>query len=304
MLEFQKPQLSDKPWIDELLSYSNFRGSEYNFTNLFIWNGIYGQKVARHGDFLLVRACGRAGCSYSYPAGRGDVKEAIDLLREDAATQEKPFRLICLSRGQMEDVEQLYPDKFDFIDERDGYDYLYDIDRLADLAGRKLHNKRNHISRFNESTPDWVFEELTPAALPECLEMNREWYRRSREADASAETVDQTPEGRALGLAAQHFEALGLKGGLIRAGGEIVAFTIGDPLSSDTFDVHFEKAFGELQGAYAAINREFSRWVREHYPHVRYLNREDDMGIEGLRKAKESYYPDLMAEKHIAIWKQ
>ena len=136
MLEFQKPQLSDKPWIDELLSYSNFRGSEYNFTNLFIWNGIYGQKVARHGDFLLVRACGRAGCSYFYPAGRGDVKEAIDLLREDAAAQEKPFRLICLSRRQMEDVEQLYPDKFDFIDERDGYDYLYDIDRMADLQAQ------------------------------------------------------------------------------------------------------------------------------------------------------------------------
>ena len=304
MLDFQKPQLSDKAWIDDLLRYSDYRGSEYNFTNLFIWNSVYGQQVARAGDFLLVRACGKSGCSYFYPAGRGDAREAIELLRADAAGRTGEFRLICMTQKQTKSVELLYPGQFEFIGDRDGSDYLYEIDRLADLAGRKLHNKRNHISRFNESAPDWVFEELTPAALPECLEMNREWYRRSREADASAETVDQTPEGRALGLAAQHFEALGLKGGLIRAGGEIVAFTIGDPLSSDTFDVHFEKAFGELQGAYAAINREFSRWVREHYPHVRYLNREDDMGIEGLRKAKESYYPDLMAEKHIAIWKQ
>lgn len=307
MLEFQKPQLSDKPWIDELLSYSNFRGSEYNFTNLFIWNGIYGQKVARHGDFLLVRVCGRAGCSYFYPAGRGDVKEAIDLLREDAATQEKPFRLICLSRTQMEDVELLYPDKFDFIDERDGYDYLYDIDRLADLGGKKLHNKRNHINRFEENNPGWVFEEITPASLPECMEMDWEWYRASQERSISLEEaaaeVAQSSEGQALGLAMKHYQELRLKGGLIRVDGKVIAFTIGDPLSADTFDVHFEKAYSDIQGAYTIINREFARWVREHYPNVRYLNREDDMGIEGLRKAKESYYPDLMAEKHVALWK-
>ena len=82
-----------------------------------------------------------------------------------------------------------------------------------------------------------------------------------------------------------------------------MAFTIGDRLSSDTFDVHFEKAYGELQGAYAAINQQFARWVRTHRPEIRYLNREDDMGVEGLRKAKESYYPDLMVEKHSAVWK-
>ena len=82
--------------------------------------------------------------------------------------------------------------------------------------------------------------------------------------------------------------------------GEVVAFTMGDRLNSDTYDVHFEKAYGELQGAYAMINREFARWVRAKHPNVRYLNREDDMGVEGLRKAKESYYPDRMVEKYAA----
>ena len=85
--------------------------------------------------------------------------------------------------------------------------------------------------------------------------------------------------------------------------GEVVAFTIGDRLSADTYDVHFEKAYGELQGAYAMINREFARWVRQRHPEVKYLNREDDMGVEGLRKAKESYYPDLMVEKYAAVMK-
>ncbi len=303
MLEFRKPQLSDKPWVDELLRYSDYRGSEYNFTNLFVWNGVYGQKVARLGDYLLVHACNRAGCSYFYPAGRGDAKSAIDTLRRDAAERGEPFRLICMTRSQTEEVERLYPGKFEFTQDRDGSDYLYEIERLADLGGKKLHNKRNHINRFEDNNPDWTFEELTSASLPECLAMNREWYSRSLDREGPAEAADLTAEGKALGLAVEHYEALSLKGGLIRSSGAVVAFTIGDPLCSDTFDVHFEKAYSELQGSYAMINREFARWVRRHYPDVRYLNREDDMGLEGLRKAKESYYPDLMAEKHVAVWK-
>ena len=99
----------------------------------------------------------------------------------------------------------------------------------------------------------------------------------------------------------EHYHQLGLEGGLIRVYGEVVAFTMGDRLTEDTFDVHFEKAYGELQGAYAMINREFARWVRARHPEIKYLNREDDMGVEGLRKAKQSYYPDLLVEKFAAI---
>ena len=100
----------------------------------------------------------------------------------------------------------------------------------------------------------------------------------------------------------EHYAALGLEGGLLRAEGRVIAFTMGDKLCSDTYDVHFEKAYGEIQGAYAVINREFARWVRAHHPEIRYLNREDDMGVEGLRRAKESYYPDQMVEKYAAVW--
>ncbi|NLF34937.1 MAG: DUF2156 domain-containing protein, partial [Clostridiales bacterium] len=108
-------------------------------------------------------------------------------------------------------------------------------------------------------------------------------------------------EDKALHLATRDFNALGLEGGLLRVYGEVVAFTIGDRLTEDTYDVHFEKAYPELPGAYAMINREFARRMRELHPELRYFNREDDMGLEGLRKAKESYYPDLMAEKHTAV---
>ncbi len=111
-------------------------------------------------------------------------------------------------------------------------------------------------------------------------------------------------ERKALLLSAKYFKELKLEGGLLRVGGQVVAFTMGDLLGVDTFDVHFEKAYSEIQGAYPMINREFARRIRQRYPQVRYLNREEDMGIEGLRKAKESYYPDLMVEKHWVVRKK
>ena len=300
MIEFHKPQLTDKPWVDELLRRADHRGCEYNFTNLFVWSDAYDQRIARVGDFLVTRLCGSLGCSYIYPAGAGDIAPVLAALVQDAAERGAPLHLVCLTQPQVRELDSLFPGRFTFEADRDGFDYLYDIDRLADLGGKKLHAKRNHINRFVENNPSWVYEDITPESLPECLEMDKEWYRRSMVREGLAEERDLGDEGRALRLAMEHYHDLGLEGGLIRVYGEVVAFTMGDLLSSDTYDVHFEKAYGELQGAYAMINREFARRVRQRHPQVRYLNREDDMGVEGLRKAKESYYPDLMVEKYSA----
>ena len=300
MIDFRTPQPSDKAWVDALLAQADYRGCDYNFTNLFVWSRAYGQEIARVDGFLVTHLCGRMGCSYMYPAGSGDLADAIDILAREADERRQPLRLVCLTTRQMEELDRLMPGRFAYEADRDGFDYLYDIDRLADLTGKKLHAKRNHINRFMDNNPSWVYEEITPQTLPECLEMDKEWYRRSMVREGAAEERDLGDEGIALRTAMDHYHALGLEGGLIRVYGEVVAFTMGDRLNSDTYDVHFEKAYGELQGAYAMINREFARWVRAKHPNVRYLNREDDMGVEGLRKAKESYYPDRMVEKYAA----
>ena len=300
MIDFQLPRLSDKPWVDDLLRQANYRGCEYNFTNLYAWSPAYDQRIARVDGFLVTHLCGSLGCSYIYPAGQGDVAPVIRAMERDAAERDKPFRMVCLTPRQVEEMEALFPGEFHFEADRDGFDYLYEIDRLADLTGKKLHAKRNHINRFMENNPSWTYEEITPETLPACLEMDKEWYRRSMVREGLAEERDLGDEGRALRLAMEHYHELGLEGGLIRVYGEVVAFTMGDMLCADTFDVHFEKAYGELQGAYAMINREFARQVRARHPEIKYLNREDDMGVEGLRKAKGSYYPDLMVEKYFA----
>ena len=304
MIDFHPPRLEEKPWVDELLRRADYRGCDYNFTNLFVWSRAYHQEIARVDDFLVTHVCGRMGCSFMFPAGGGDLASVIRKLEEEAAGRGEPLRLVCLTPRQMAELEEFFPGQFTFTADRDGYDYLYEIDRLADLGGKRLHAKRNHINRFMENNPSWTYEEITPESLGECLAMDKEWYRRSLAREGEAEERDLGDEGVALRQAMEHYQALGLEGGLIRVYGEVVAFTMGDLLNSDTYDVHFEKAYGELQGAYAMINREVARWVRGRHPNVRYLNREDDMGVEGLRKAKESYYPDQMVEKHTAMWKR
>lgn len=303
MIEFKAPTPADKTWVDGLLARGNYRGCDYNFTNIYVWKKTYNVEIAQGNGFLFTHLCGRMGCSYLYPAGAGDIAAAIQALKAEADSRGQPLRLVCLTRGQMAELEEFFPGQFDYVADRDGYDYLYEIDRLADLGGKKLHAKRNHINRFMENNPTWTYEEITPESLPECLEMDREWYRRSLQREGEAEERDLGDEGIALRTAMEHYQELGLEGGLIRVYGEVVAFTMGDMLSADTYDVHFEKAYGELQGAYAMINREFARWVRQRHPRVKYLNREDDMGVEGLRKAKLSYYPDLLVEKYAAIMK-
>lgn len=304
MINFHTPTPADRAWITAAVARSGERASEYSFANLLLWAPAFQQTVADYNGLLLVRVGLAEGFGYFWPAGEGDIPAALEALEADANERGEPFRLVCLSAERVEKLEAFRPGEFEFTSHRDGWDYLYDIDKLADLAGRKLHSKRNHCARFEDAVPGWIFSPMTQADLPECLALDKEWDRRSRERESAEEAQDMTLERKALLTAAKHFSEIGLEGGVLRdESGRLLAFTMGDPISEDTFDVHFEKALDDIPGCYAVINREFARYLREKYPGLRYLNREEDMGIEGLRRAKESYYPDLMAEKHWAVRK-
>ena len=303
MIEYHAPALSDRDWVTACSAQGTSRGSEYGFTTLFLWGKAYDQSLALVDGFLSVRAHGPLGCSYLWPAGTGDLSAVLAQLEADADARGCSFRLIGMTPDAVEELERLRPGQFRTDPDRNAWDYLYEIDKLADLGGRKLHSKRNHCKRFQENNPDWVYEDLTPAHIPECLEMAREWEKAGREREGAKGAESIGMEETAILTAMEHFDRLALEGGLIRVEGRVIAWTMGGPLTPDTFDVHFEKAYGEIQGAYAMINREFARRVRERHPEIRYMNREEDMGLESLRKAKSSYYPDLMAEKYTAVRK-
>ena len=297
---FRCPDPADRQWAVPLLAAEGDMGCEYNFDNIYLWSRAYPQKIARLGDRLLVQIQGKLGTCYLYPAGSGPLEPALDLLKQDAAAHGVPLTLVCVTAAQRQALEDQCPGRFVWEEDRDGWDYLYDVNRLADLSGKKLHAKRNHIHRFDEQFPDWMFEPITPASIPECLELERSWSARREETEPAAGEETLSEETIAVIEALYQMEPLALEGGLIRAGGKPVAFSLGSLTTPECFDVHFEKADGDIQGAYAVINREMARMVRQRHPQVKWLNREDDLGLEGLRKAKLSYYPDLLLEKFTA----
>ena len=177
------------------------------------------------------------------------------------------------------------------------------MEELSELHGKKLQSKRNHCNRFEDEFPDWFTAPITDENLPQCHEMLRIWYE-THEPAVNAQELDQLQlEKTALQLAFDHFDELEMDGLLLSDGERIIAFSMGSRMNRDYYDVGFEKAFPDVNGAYAMINREFSRMIAEKYPEVQFLNREDDMGSEGLRRAKESYQPTVLLEKYVADWK-
>lgn len=299
MLTFESPRLEDCQWVRPLLNAEGSLGCEYNFANIYLWSRAWPQEIARYGQRLLTRIRGSLGLCYLYPAGSGPLAPAVDALGADAAVQGVPLTLVCVTGEQREALEAACPGRFRFEEDRDGFDYVYEIGRLADLPGKKLHAKRNHIRRFDERFPDWMAEDITPASVPECVALERSWAER-RSADAGEDPATISEETVAVIEALYHMDELGLEGVLLRAEGEAVAFSLGGLITPACFDVNFEKADGALQGAYPAVNRELARAVRARHPQVRWFNREDDLGLPGLRRAKLSYYPDILLEKYTA----
>ena len=288
MIPFERLTIEQKSTYDALLHRAAHRGCAFSFANLYLWGR---QCAARVGDDLLLFSHFHGKTLYPYPICTGSARGAIELLIADSKERGIPLRLSGLNTQDVEDLERWYPGRFRFHCGRDGHEYVYAIDDLADLKGKKYQPKRNHINRFLAEYPDAVIRPLDEGTLPDAKNLADRWYqRRTDEEDAGMELV-------ALNRAFTHWQALGLEGLVLYVGGQAVAMTMGSFLGEDTVDVHFEKADLDYNGAYAVINRAFARHIREKYPQVKFLNREEDMGLEGLRKAKLSYHPHHMVEK-------
>ena len=297
MLDFKKIDLSKREHYDEYLKNCVDRGCEYSLVNLYIWGR---QRVAfAHGCLALFSQFERRSV-YPFPVGNGDIGAVLDAIIHDARARGLECRLTSLTAADCALLEERYPGQFRFHPNRDGCDYIYDINNLADLPGRKYQRKRNFLNRFRQNHPDCAVVPITPALLPQVEQMVAGWYERRR----TPETQDEYHmEQIALRRAFEKWEELALEGVVLLENGKILAMTVGSFLTEDTYDVHFEKALDDIDGAYAAINQGFASYLREKYPALRYLNREDDLGLPGLRKAKLSYYPERLVVKFWAnLW--
>ena len=290
-IDFKRVTLEDKPLYDEFLSKESERGCEFSFANVYLWGR---QSIAEVEGHIAIFSQFNRKSVYPYPLGTGDKRAAIDAIIADSRARGIACRISGITDEARLTLESLYPDAFRYHCDEGAFDYVYSIDDLADLPGKKYDGKRNHAKRFATAYPDYTVELINDANTDEVKKFTDEWYERSLAENPNA---DFHMERVAIAKALRDREALALEGILIRGGDEILAMTLGGRLCADTFDVNFEKARGDIQGAYAIVNREFARYVRDKHPEIRYLDREEDMGLEGLRRAKESYHPHHMIRK-------
>ena len=291
MIDFQPIRPEDLEKYSPFLHSGKSRGCEYSFANLYLWGR---QKAAvAEGQMVLFSQFNRKTV-YPYPAGEGEVKPVLEAIIRDSQERGIPCRITGLDSEDIAEMERMFPGQFSYHCDRDSYDYVYAIDDLADLKGRKYQRKRNHFNRFRENYPDYTIEPITQDNIPQVQQMLEDWYAQRKQTDPDG---DYLMEQSAIYRALRHYDQLGLEGIVLVYESRILAMTIGSRLSPDTYDIHFEKACAEADTAYTVINCEFARFLRTRHPEVQFLNREDDLGIEGLRKAKLSYYPHHLVEK-------
>lgn len=294
MIAFQKINESNAQQLRRHLQENAPESCEYSFVNLSIWGR---QRIAFIDGYLVLFSQFDRKSLYPFPLGKGDIKPVLDALIHDAKERGLLFRISAMTEENCKTLERLYPKQFQFHSDRDGADYVYDISALAALAGKRYQSKRNFANRFWKNHPDCQVLPLDSSTEEATHEMLDTWFAQRGQTDPLA---DFCLEKRALGRALSQREALGLEGLVLMEGGKVLAMTMGSRLKEDTFDVHFEKALDGAEGAYAAVNQAFAKTLQEKYPALRFLNREEDMGIAGLRKAKLAYHPDHLAEKYWA----
>lgn len=298
MIPFKPVELSDKATIESYTLRSECRNCDMAFANIFCWREFHHTSWAVVDDFLVMRFLidGHRTIGYMQPIGEGDFSPLLPLLEEDSRENfGQQLRLYGLCReGRKCITESPYGNRFAYDDDRSLSDYIYLADDLRSLAGRKYQPKRNHLNRFLGGY-NYRYEELSPRHFDDCLQLEASW-RAARTGDADTEAMRH--EQRALREAFDHWEALDLRGGVIYVDDRLAAFTYGSRINYDTFDCHIEKADTRYEGIFAAINKLFA----DHLPaEFTYINREEDMGLEGLRRSKLSYYPTLLWPKTTAL---
>ena len=297
MIAFKDITIQDKDTITAYTMNSCRRNCDLSFSNLCSWRFLYHTKFAIVDNFLVFKFWAGDELAYMMPVGEVNLEKVLNELVEDARQEGEPFCMLGVCSCMREDLEAIMPGQFGFTVDRDYADYIYLRSDLATLKGKKFQSKRNHINKFRNTYPDYEYTPITKDRIQECLELEAKWCK-ANDCDQQEGTGN---ERRALLYALNHFEELGLTGGILHVNGQIVAFTFGMPINKETFGVHVEKADTNIDGAYAMINYEFANHIPEQYI---YINREEDLGIEGLRKANLSYHPETILEKYMACLKE
>ncbi|MDR1674781.1 MAG: phosphatidylglycerol lysyltransferase domain-containing protein [Oscillospiraceae bacterium] len=293
-MDFREIDISDRPWVTELLARSDFMGCEYSFANNMAWRRLSNSKICRYKDFYLVMSVRGKEMYFPFPAGSGDYRDVLEAIRIYAFDGGCRPVITGVTHKNLPVFEKYYGKRYR-AELFDGYgDYIYNAADLTDLPGKNYQKKRNHLKKFLPL--DWEFKPIeTYEDMSRCIAFGAKRYNEKDSVLNGSGNSSHTAEQFAIHTFFENFHKLQLKGGMLFVSGELAAFTVGERLNSNTFCVHIEKADTKFPGVYAAINNKFAQFAAAGYT---YINREEDLGIEGLRKAKRSYFPAFILHKH------
>lgn len=286
MLKFKKVEIEDIEIFKKYVGFSGELSCESAFVNLLIWESAYNNMWAQEDGQLIIKSGRGEDSSYRLPFGN-DFLKGIELVREYSGEKYPDFWV--QEGARLDNFKAHFGEKYFFEENRDAFDYIYLREDLANLSGKKYHSKRNHISAFSKKQ-DWVFKPITAENVADVKLCAEKWYKENREKEDKYLRHEKCGVETIL----NNMELLGVRGGAVYVGENVVAFTLGSKISGEIFDIHIEKALNDYAEAYTVINREFARTLTE----FKYINREDDMGLEGLRKAKLSYKPAILLKKY------
>lgn len=301
MIRFREIQLSDKAQIESYLQRASAPICDYTFVNIYAWQPVYQTTWAEVERALVVRFL--IDGEYGYMVvGAENYDAVLTALQAETRQRGERLRLVGMTSNDAEKFKawaaQSGEERFAICDNPDYRDYIYSVEDLSNLTGKKYQPKRNHINKF-EAKYSYEFAELTPKYFQECLCLECRWQLRKAVLEnpdvAKEHECKDTAEKSAIRRAFDAYEELGLYGGVLLVDGHVVAFTYGSAMSEDTFCTHIEKADATMDGIFPMINRCFARALAERG--YSYVNREEDMGLAGLRRSKQSFYPVRLQEK-------
>lgn len=293
IIDFHDLTKQDKPLLDRYFRSRYYENSHFNFTNLFMWRIPYHVRWCEENGVLYMTCEWEGTLMAMQPFGPEEkMQEATDRFLAYFQEIGRPLLFVGLESGYAEFLEQYKGASFDIREDRDNFDYVYLAEKLISLSGRKLHSKKNHLNAFRKMYPQAEYLAITEEIIPACRVELESWYQMRLTDEPDDPFIDW--ERRAILEVFDDYEYFGLRGGAIRLDGRIIAFTFGEQLNTDSVVVHVEKADPNIRGAYPAINQGY---VANNWSGMTYINREEDMGHEGLRKAKESYKPEKMIRK-------
>lgn len=294
MTEFKPIELGDKEIFNKFLDKYTFKTYEYAFSTLYLWREMCKTSLAVMNDALIIKKEEKNKGQYfmaPIKAEKHKLKGIVqELMEYKKSSTNMPFLFRDIEEDFLSQLQGLFGDKVEYLEDTNDFDYIYSTAELIELSGKKFHGKKNHFNSFVKNY-DYEIKDIKEESIGEqCIFFARQWLQNKDSDSYQLQYELKVIEDMILNL-----DKLNLEGMAVKVNNEIAAFTLGEKFNDDMAVIHIEKGNNDYKGVYAFINKMF---LSKYFYNVTTVNRQEDLGVKGLRKAKESYNPIRLEKKY------